>query len=120
MRHWRPYHHHTIRLIDHNAVMMERQLKTNTSPAHLVVKAGIEQLRVIHTTPGRARTAEQNMLDRSTDHEDAPRRAAMTIYSDMTSLIMPGPKTADGLHQSYVTVWPNTEAPCTLFASQTK
>ena len=71
-------------------------------------------------TSGRAWTAEQDILDRSTDHEDVPRRAATTIYSDATSLVTPGPKTADGLHRSYVTVWPNTEAPHTPFASQTK
>ena len=109
-----------MRLTDHHAVGAKRQLKPNTSPAHLVVKAGIEQLRVIHTTPGRARTAEQSMLDRSTDHEDAPRLAATNIYSDATSLITPGPKTADRLHWSYIAMWPNIEAPHILFSSQTK
>ena len=44
----------------------------------------------------------------------------MAIYSDVTSLVMRGTKTADGLHQSYVVMWRDIEAPHTLFASLTK
>jgi hypothetical protein len=44
----------------------------------------------------------------------------MAIYSDATNLVMPGPKTADGLHRSYVAMRPDIEVPHTLFASLTK
>ena len=44
----------------------------------------------------------------------------MAIYSDVTNLVTPGPKTADGLHRSYVAMRPDIEAPHTLFASLTK
>ena len=33
---------------------------------------------------------------------------------------MPGPRTADGLHLSYVATWPDIEAPLTHFASPHK
>ena len=71
-------------------------------------------------TFGRTWIVEQDILDRSTDREDAPRHAKTAIYSDVTSLVTPGPKTADGLHQSYVMMRPDIEAPHTLFASLTK
>ena len=120
MRRWSPYHHRAMRLTDHHVVGTKRQLKPNTSPPHLTVKAEIKQLGDIHMTCGRTWTVEQFRTDRSTDHEDVPRHAATTIYSDMTSLVTPGPKTADGLHRSYVAMWPDIEAPHTLFASLTK
>ena len=71
-------------------------------------------------TFGRTWTIEQDIPDRSSDRVDMPRHVTMAIYSDVTNLVTPGPKTADGLHQSYVAMWPNIEAPHTLFASQTK
>ena len=65
-------------------------------------------------------TAEQEIPDRSTDHEDMPRHVTTAIYLDVTSLITPGPNAADELHPSYVTTWPDIEAPHTPFASLTK
>ena len=65
-------------------------------------------------------TVEQDTQDRSMDREDVPRHATTATYSDMTNLATPGPKTTNGLHRRYVAVWPNIEAPHTLFASQTK
>ena len=109
-----------MRLTDHHLAGTKRQLKPNTRPPHLAVKARIKQLGVVHTTFDRTGTAEQDTQDRSTDREDVPRHATMTTYSDMTNLATPGPKTANGLHRRYVAVWPNIEAPHTLFASQTK
>ena len=120
MRHRSPYHHRAMRPTDHHAVGIKRQLKRNTSPPHLAVKAEIKQLGFIHMTFGRTWTVEQDIADRSMDREDAPGHATTAIYSDVTSLVTPGPKTADGLHRSYITMWPNIEAPVTLFASQTK
>ena len=71
-------------------------------------------------TFGRTWTVEQDIPDRSTDREDVPRHATTATYSDVTSLVTPGPKTADGLHRSYVAMWPDIEAPQPLFASLTK
>ena len=39
---------------DHHAVRIKRQLKPNTRPPHLAVKAGIKQLGIVHMTFGRA------------------------------------------------------------------
>ena len=109
-----------MRQADHNLVRIKRQLKLNTSPSHLAVKARIKQLGVVHTTFDRTRTVELDTQDRSTDREDVPRHATMATYPGVTNLATPGPKTANGLHRRYVAVWPNIEAPHTLFASQTK
>ena len=51
------------------------------------------------------------------DRKGVPRHVTMATYSDMTNLVMRGPKTADGPYQSYVTIQPNIEAPHTLIAS---
>ena len=75
---------------------------------------------VTHMNFGRTWTIEQDIPDRSTDREDVPRHVTMAVYSDVTSLVTPGPKIADGLHRSYVTVCPNIEASHTLCASQRK
>ena len=120
MRHRSPYHHRAMRLTDHHAVGIKRQLKPNTRLPHLAIKAGTKQLRVTHMIFGRTWTVEQDIPDRSSDHEDVPRHVTTTIYSDVTSLVTPRPKTADGLHRSYVAMWPDMEAPHTLFASLTK
>ena len=109
-----------MRLTNHHVVGIKRQLKPNTSPPHLIVKVEIKQLGVIHMTFGRTWTVEQDIQDRSTDREDVPRHVTTAIYSDVTSLVTPGPKTADGLHLSYVAMWPDIEAPHTPFASLTK
>ena len=98
----------------------KRQLKLNTSPPHLTVKAEIKQLMVIHMTFGRNWTIEQDIPDQSMDHEDVPRHVMMAIYSDVTSLVTPGLKTADGLHRTYVAMRPDIKVPHTLFASRTK
>ena len=105
---------------DPNAVGIKRQLKPNSNPPHPNEKTEIKQLGVIHTTLSRTWTVEQNIPNRSTDHEDVPRHATSATYSDGTSLVMLGPKTADGLHLSYVATWPNIEAPHTHSASLTK
>ena len=115
-----PYQHRTMRLTDHHEVEIKRQLKPNTRLPHLNVKTEIKQLGDIHTTFGRTWTVEQETPDQSTDHEDAFRLATTATYSDVTNLVMSGPKTADGLHRSYVAMWPNIEAPHILFASLMK
>ena len=71
-------------------------------------------------TLGRTWTVEQSIPDQSTDREDASRLGMMATYSDVTNLVTPGLKTADGLHRSYVAMRPDIEAPHTLFASLTK
>ena len=119
-RRWSPYHHRTMWQADHNLVRIKRQLEPNTSPPHLAVKAEIKQLGAMHMTFGRTWTIEQGIPDQFTDHEDVPRHATTTIYSEVTSLVTPGPKTAGGLHRSYITMWPDIEALHTLFASLTK
>ena len=119
-RRWSPYHHRTMRQADHNLVRIKRQLKLNTSPSHLAVKARIKQLGVVDTTFDMTWTVEQDTQDRSTDREDVLRHATSATCSNGTSLVTPGPKTEDGLHLSYVATWPNIETPHTHSASQTK
>ena len=119
-RRWSPYHHHTMRQVADNFVWIKRQLKPNTRPPHLAVKARITQLTVVQATFGGTWTVEQDTQDRSTDHEGITGRAKMATYPDMTNLATPEPKTANGLLRSYVAVWPNIEAPHTLFASPMK
>ena len=110
----------TMRLTDHHVVGIKRQFKPNNSPPHPKEKIDIKQLGVIYTTLGRTWIVEQDKPDRSTDREDVPRHATSATYSDVRSLVTPGPKTADGLHLSYVATWPNIEAPHTHSASLTK
>ena len=109
-----------MRLTDHHAVGIKRQLKPDTRLPHLTVKPGIKQLGVIHMTFGRTWTIEQDTPDQSTDREETFRFATTATYLDVTNLVTHGPKTADGLHRSYVAMRPDIEAPHTLFASLTK
>ena len=131
MRRWSPYHHHAmgltdyhmvgiVRRTDHLAVGIKLQLRPNNSLPHRLIKTGTKQLGAIHTTFGRTWTVEQDIPDQSTDREDASRLGMTATYSDVTNLVTPGPKTADGLHRSYVAMRPDTEEPHTLFASLTK
>ena len=70
---------------------------------------------------GRDRTARGYTYDLRQDLDNrAGHTRSIYIYSDMTSLVTSGPKTADGLHRSYVAMWPDIEAPHTPFASLTK
>ena len=114
------YRQCVMRLTDRHTVGVKQQLKPNTRPPHLAIKARIKHLGVIHTTFGRTWTVEQDIQDRSTDREDVPRHETTATYSDVRNLATPGPKTENGLHRRYVAVRPNIEAPHTLFASQTK
>ena len=63
---------------------------------------------------------EQVRQDQSMDHGGGPQRAMMAIWLNVTNITTSGPKTADELHPSYVTTWPDIEAPHTPFASLTK
>ena len=119
-RRWSPYHHRAMRLTDHHVVGIKRRLKPNTSPPHLTVKAETKQLGDIHMICGRTWILEQDIPNRSTDRGGVRRHTTMAIYSDVTSLITPGPNAADGIHLIYVTIWPDIEAPHTLFASLMK
>ena len=62
----------------------------------------------------------QDILDRSTDCEGMPRHVTTATFSDITSPVMPGPNTADGLHRNYATTQPDIEAPHTPSALQMK
>ena len=106
-----------MRQADHNLVGIKRQFKPNSNLPYRHVKIETTQLGVIHTTFGRTWTVKQDIPDRSTDRKDVPRHVTMAIYSDGTNLVTPGPKTADGLHRSYVATRPDIEAPHALFAS---
>ena len=119
-RRWSPYHHHAMRLVADNSIRIKRQLKPNTRPPHLTVKAIITQLTVVQMTFSGTWTVEQDTQDRSTDREGMPRHATMATYSDVTNIATPEPKTADGLHPNYVTNWPDIEALHTLSASLMK
>ena len=109
-----------VRRTDHHVVGIERQLRTNNSLPHRLVKIETKQLGVTHTTSGRPWIVEQDIPDRYTDCEDIPRHVMMATYSDVTNLVTPEPTTVDGLHRSYVATWPDIEAPHTLFASLMK
>ena len=119
-RRWSLYHHRTTRPTDRHVVKIRRQLKPNTRPPHLIVKARIKQLGVVHTTFDRTGIVEQDTQDRSTDREDVPRGTTTATYSDVTNLTTPGPNAADGPYRSYVAMRPNVEALHTLFASLKK
>ena len=51
------------------------------------------------------------------DYDGSP---ILVGHQDVTSLVMHGPNTADGLHRTYVVMRPDIEALRTLFASLTK
>ena len=104
---WSPYHHPAIRLTDHHVVGTKRQLKPNTGPPYLTVRAEIKQLGDIHTTFGRPWTIKQDIQDRSMDRANLPQGTTMATYSDVTNLTTPGPNAADGLHQSYTAMRPD-------------
>ena len=115
--------HHTtgiVRRTDHPAVGIKRQLRPNNSPPHYLTKTGMKQLGTLHTTFGRPGTIKQDTKDRSTDRTDVPQGTTMATYSDVTNLTTPGPNAADGLHQSYAAMRPDTEVPHTLSASRTR
>ena len=118
MRRRNTYHHHAMRMTDHHVDGTKRQFKPNTSLPRLIAKSEVNQLTVIHMTFDMP--TPQDIPDRSTNREDVPRHVTVAIYSDMTDLVMRGLKVADGPHQSYVTIWPDIEAPHNLIASPTK
>ena len=99
-----------MRLTDHHVVGTKRQLRPNNRPPHHLAKIGTEQLGIIHTTFGRNWTIAQDTPDLYTDREDVCILGTTATYSDVTNLVMRGLKTADGLHQSYVTIRPDIEA----------
>ena len=78
-RRWGPYHHHTMRQVVDNSVWIKRQLKANTRPPHLAVRAKITQLMVVQTTFDGTWTVEQDTQDRSMDHEGVRRCATTAI-----------------------------------------
>ena len=109
-----------MRQVDGNPVRIKRKLKPNSRPPYLAVKARITQLVVVQTTSDGTWTVEQDMQDRSMDREGMPRNMTTATYSDVTNLATPEPKTTNGLLRSHVALWPNIEAPHTLFASLMK
>ena len=115
--------HHVVEIgrpTSHPAVSIKQQLRPNSSLPHRPIKIEMEEFGVTRMTSDRAWTVEQDIQGRSTDREDMPRHVMMAIYSDVTNLVMRGPKAANGLHRSYVTMRPDIDAPHTLFASLTK
>ena len=117
---WSPYHRHTMRQVTDKSVRIKKQLKPNTKPPHLALKARITQLTIVQTTCSGTWTIEQDTQDRSTDRESMLRHATMATYSDVSNLATPDPKIAKGLFRSYVVVWPNIEVPHTRSASLMK
>ena len=112
--------HHAVgiaRQTDHPVVGIKWQLRPNNRPPHHPAKIGTEESGVICKTSDRLWIVEQDTQDRSTDREDVPRSTTMDTYSDVTNLTTLRTNAVDGLHQSYVAMWPDIEAPRTLFAS---
>ena len=71
-------------------------------------------------TCGMTWKTEQVRPDRSMDCGGVPGCATMAIGPDVTNITTPGPKTTEELHPSYITTWPDIEAPHTPFASLMK
>lgn len=63
---------------------------------------------------------KQSIQDRSTDHEGAPLYEMINVTPDTVKANPAGLNTAGRTHSSRVTIYPNTEAPHTPYASQTK
>ena len=89
MRRQIPHQHHATRLIGHRVVGIKRQHEPKTRLSHLAVKAGIRQLGAIHMTFVKTWTVEQDIQDRSMDHEDVPRGTMTATYSDMINPTTP-------------------------------
>ena len=104
-------------LTDHHVAETEWQLKPNTSPHHLAVKAEKQQLRDTHMTYDRTWTIEPVIPDQSIDQGGVPQCEKTAIRPGTTSTTSPGPKTAYGLHPNYVVTLPDSEAPHTPYAS---
>ena len=120
MRRWSPYHPCVMRLadpIDHHVARIERQLKPNTSPHHLAGEAEKQRLQDTPMTSNRTWKIEPVRPYQSMDHGSVPQREKTTIKPGATSITMPRPKTAYGLHPNCVVTWPDNDAPHTPNAS---
>ena len=120
MRCWSLYHPRVTRLTDptdHHVAGTERQLKPNTSPHHLVVKAEKQQLGDTLMTYVGAWTIEPARPGQSTDQGGVPKRDKTTIRLGTTKTTPPGLKIAYGLHLNCVVTLPDTKAPQTPYAS---
>ena len=115
-----PVYQGTIWLTDHHVARTKRHLEPNTSMHCLAEQTKIQQLGDIHMTYSMTWKTEQVRQDRSMDHGGVPRCATMAIRPNVTNMTTSGPKTADEPHPSYVTTWPDIEAPHSPFASLTK
>ena len=104
-------------LTDHHVAGTEWQLKSNTSPHHLIVEAEKQRLQDTLMAYNRTWTIEPVKPDQSMDQGGVPQREKMAIRPGATSITSPGPKTAYGLHPNSVVTWPDTEAPHTPYAS---
>ena len=120
MRSWSPYHPRVTRLTeptDHHVAGTERQLKPNTSPHHLAVKAEKQQLKDTHMTYDRTWRIGKVRPGQSTDRGGVLRRERWDIKPGAINTTNPGLKTAYGLHLNCVVTWPDTEVPHTPYAS---
>src|SRR4051812_44535147 len=91
----------------HPAAGTKWQLRPNSSLPHRLAKIETEEFGVTHTTSGKSCTTEQDTQDRSTNREGVPRGTRKATYSDVINLTMPGPNTAEGLHQNYAATRPD-------------
>ena len=119
-RRWSPSYQGTIWLTDHRVAGTRRHLEPNTSPHYLAEETEIQQLGYTHMTCDMTWKMEQVRQDRSTDHGGVPLRTMIATWPDVKNIITTEPMTADKLHPSYVTTWPDTEAPHTPSASLMK
>ena len=104
-------------LTDHHVAGTERQLKPNTSPHHLAVKAEKQQLGDTLMTYVRTWIIEPVRPGQSMDQGGVPKREKMAIRPGMTNTTSPGLKTAYRLHPNCVVTLLDTEAPHTPYAS---
>ena len=107
-------------LTNHHVDGTDRPLTPNTSPRHPVVEAVRQRPRAIPMTYARTWTIEPVRQDQSMGQGGALQRERTAIRPSVTGTTPPRPKTTFGLHPNYAATSPNTEAPHTHYASQTK
>ena len=76
--------------IDHHVAGTERQLKPNTSPHHLAIKAEKQQLGETPMTYDRTWKIEPVRPDQAMDHGGVPRREKKAIKPGTASITRPG------------------------------
>ena len=100
-------------LTDHLVAGTERQLKPNTSPHHLAIKAEKKQLGDTHMTYDKTWKIEQVRSDQSTDRGCVPRHERMATKHGAMSIIKFEVNTKHRCHPNFAVMLPDIEVPHT-------